>query len=107
MTESHTEYGLQRPWSNTIANNSTITIGQLLDVFDSNANVNVWSVAQVIDIKDNQLKIHWYGWALKYDEWTNKHDQKLAPLQTHTLPMIPLLCSPKNAIPKFMIIQPT
>eukprot|EP01084_Bolivina_argentea_P186002 320669_1 len=64
-------------------------IGQLIDTYDE--FFQLWSVAQIIDIKDDQIKIDWYGWNSSHDKWINKNDtSKLAPLHTHTFPMKPL-----------------
>eukprot|EP01084_Bolivina_argentea_P249839 418393_1 len=101
MLSQPLKYGLQSPWFNTKTNH--LTIGQLIETFDLIAKT--WAVSQIIDIKDNLIQIHWYGWSTRYDEWINKYDKRLAPLQTHTLAMTPLLNPQKNIYPN--PLQPT
>jgi hypothetical protein len=45
-------------------------VGQWLDVF-CNANL-VYYEAKVVQIDGNRLKLHFKGWASKYDEWVLK-----------------------------------
>eukprot|EP01084_Bolivina_argentea_P019098 35529_1 len=65
---------------------------QLIEVFDNTHLYKVWSVAQIIDIKNNKIKIRWRE---HYNEWINKTNKKrLASLHTHTFPMEPLVKPP-------------
>eukprot|EP01084_Bolivina_argentea_P055351 101489_1 len=83
---SHYNSYIHRP---LVKSNGIYEVGQLIEVYDS--VYKIWSVAQIIDIKNNKIKITWYGWNHKYDEWITKNDTaKSCPLQTHTFPMKPL-----------------
>eukprot|EP01084_Bolivina_argentea_P010546 19658_1 len=88
----YNSYGLQRP---LVKSNGIYNVGELLEVYDS--SYKIWSVAQIIDIKNNKIKVNWYGWGSKFDKWINKNDtSKLHPLQTHTFPMKPLSKPPEQ-----------
>eukprot|EP01084_Bolivina_argentea_P279447 477750_1 len=96
MTE-YNSHGLKCPL--VYGNDDFPKIGQLIEVFDNNPLYKIWSVAQIIDIKNNKIKIHWCGWREHYDEWINKTNKKrLAPLHTHTFPMEPLAKPPRICV---------
>eukprot|EP01084_Bolivina_argentea_P279444 477745_1 len=69
-------------------NESSPKVGQLIEIFDNTGSYMIWSIAQIIDIKNDQIKTTYYGWDGSFDEWIHKNNKKrLAPLQTHTFPM--------------------
>ena len=66
-----------------------LQIHDLLDVFDLDELVESWLWAHIIEINDNQIKINYYGYTKKNDEWIDKTDNKrLAPINTYTVPFI-------------------
>eukprot|EP01084_Bolivina_argentea_P246183 412054_1 len=92
---SYNQYGLQLPLVNS--NTSEIKTGMLMDVYDE--YLNVWSIGQIIEIKDDKIKINWYGWKSSWDTWINKNDtaKLTARLTTHTYPLM-LLSKPPYII---------
>ena len=69
------------------------TKGSKLDVY-SEAD-KAWLIATIIDTNEKQIKIHYLGWSYYHDCWFPKNSQFLAPLNTHTLPIINLSSLPK------------
>lgn len=62
-------------------NSTSYQIGTYLDALDTE---NIWRVAQVIDLFENKLKIHYEGWGSKYDISIDKDSNKLARFREHT-----------------------
>eukprot|EP01084_Bolivina_argentea_P055353 101493_1 len=89
---SHYNSYIHRP---LVKSNGIYEVGQLIEVYDS--IYKIWSVAQIIDIKNNKIKINWYGWDSQFDKWIKRNDTtELCPLQTHTFPMKSLSKPPQN-----------
>ena len=44
-----------------------------------------WYESVVLDVKDNQVLIHYEGWPNVWDEWIDKSSSRLAPYRTHSL----------------------
>eukprot|EP01084_Bolivina_argentea_P055349 101486_1 len=89
---SHYNSYIHRP---LVKSNGIYEVGQLIEVYDS--IYKIWSVAQIIDIKNNKIKINWYGWDSQFDKWIKRNDTtELCPLQTHTFPMKSLSKPPKK-----------
>eukprot|EP00475_Leptophrys_vorax_P046066 TRINITY_DN9757_c0_g1_i1.p1 TRINITY_DN9757_c0_g1~~TRINITY_DN9757_c0_g1_i1.p1 ORF type:complete len:334 (+),score=60.25 TRINITY_DN9757_c0_g1_i1:627-1628(+) len=57
-------------------------IGDLVEAKDSVAK---WYTAEVIAVAEGRIRVHFHGWAAKFDEWipTDSND-RLAPLMTNT-----------------------
>ena len=49
-------------------------INNRIDVLDT---YNMWKEARVIDLNDTQVKIHYKGYAEKYDEWLHKTSPRI------------------------------
>lgn len=56
-------------------------VGDWCDALD---NINNWCVAQVVEADANVVKVHFKGWASKWDEVLSRASGKLAELGTHT-----------------------
>jgi len=57
-------------------------LGQWVDVKDT---INQWLEAQVIDIRPNQVCIHYNGWGSQWDEWLDNDSPRIALFRNHTL----------------------
>lgn len=73
-------------------------VGDYLDARDYWGN---WVVATVIDSQPGSLKIHFQGWAERYDDCIDQSTyHRLAPLHSHTRPWtrlsMPQLCNCKQ-----------
>ena len=63
-------------------------IGNKLDVyreFDA-----AWLIATIIRTKEKEIKINYLSWPENCDTWIPKDSPFLAPLNTHTLPVVEL-----------------
>lgn len=58
-----------------------LKVGDWCDALD---NINNWCVAQVVEADANVVKVHFKGWASKWDEVLSRASGKLAELGTHT-----------------------
>jgi hypothetical protein len=58
-------------------------IGQRLDVLDK---MPQWCVGEVVDIKDDSVRVHYIGWKEKWDEWFEVSSDRIAKLWTKTCP---------------------
>eukprot|EP00475_Leptophrys_vorax_P038494 TRINITY_DN6802_c0_g1_i2.p1 TRINITY_DN6802_c0_g1~~TRINITY_DN6802_c0_g1_i2.p1 ORF type:complete len:470 (-),score=100.27 TRINITY_DN6802_c0_g1_i2:1069-2478(-) len=60
-------------------------IGQILDVRD---HLRKWCAAEVLDVEDSKIKIHYTGWKPKFDEWIAVPSHRVCPafLQTMAFP---------------------
>lgn len=57
-------------------------IGQWIDAKDS---LDQWIEAQIIDIKENKVFVHFFGWGNSFNEWINIDSARLALFRTYTL----------------------
>jgi hypothetical protein len=58
-----------------------LQIGQWVDVRDT---IDQWLEAQVIDLKDNMVYIHYNGWGTRWDEWIDMKSERIKPFRFHT-----------------------
>ena len=67
-------------------------IGEQLDVYTPATRYlgSRWSIASIIEVKQHQIKLNYFTWQSCYDKWFPKDSERLAPLHTHTLPIIKL-----------------
>eukprot|EP01083_Nonionella_stella_P200065 733075_1 len=58
-------------------------VNKWLDVKDT---VNNWCEAQIINLTETRILVHYKGWKSKFDEWLSIRDDilRIAPLSTHT-----------------------
>ena len=63
-------------------------IGKQLDVYSKEDNG--WLIADIIEVKQHEIKIHYFTWVSTWDAWFRKDSTLLAPLNTHTLPITKL-----------------
>lgn len=59
----------------------TLQVGDWCDARDS---VNTWCVGQIVECNDNAVKVHFKGWASKWDEVIPRSSPRLAELRHHT-----------------------
>jgi hypothetical protein len=55
--------------------------GQWVDVKDT---IDQWLEAQIIDVKDNKVYIHYNGWGTRWDEWIDMNSDRIMPFRYHT-----------------------
>ena len=58
-----------------------LIIGQWVDVKDT---IDQWLEAQVIDVKENKVYIHYNGWGTRWDEWIDMDSDRIMPFRFHT-----------------------
>lgn len=56
--------------------------GQWIDCLDT---VNHWLESTILDVNEDEVYVHYNGWSNSWNEWINKHSNRLAPFRTHTL----------------------
>eukprot|EP00475_Leptophrys_vorax_P028481 TRINITY_DN4121_c0_g1_i1.p1 TRINITY_DN4121_c0_g1~~TRINITY_DN4121_c0_g1_i1.p1 ORF type:complete len:912 (-),score=279.12 TRINITY_DN4121_c0_g1_i1:98-2833(-) len=54
------------------------------DLVDALDKTNKWYESKVLDVKENEVFIHYNGWADRWDEWIPKDSDRLAQVHTHT-----------------------
>jgi hypothetical protein len=57
-------------------------INQKVDIMDAS---NIWTLAEIIEIKEDFVRIHYVGYPPKWDEWIEYPSKRIAPLWSHTL----------------------
>lgn len=57
-------------------------IGQWVDVKDT---INQWLEAQIVEIRDNKVFVHYNGWGTRWDEWIDMNSSRIAVFRTHTI----------------------
>jgi hypothetical protein len=62
--------------------NREFSIGMWVDAKDT---IDQWLEAQVMDIRDNQVFIHYNGWGVRWDEWIDKNSARLAIFRSYTV----------------------
>eukprot|EP00347_Sterkiella_histriomuscorum_P000368 403376132 len=62
--------------------NRKFEIGQWVDVKDT---IDQWLEGQIIDIKENQVFIHYNGWGSRWDEWVAANSPRIAAFRTQTV----------------------
>ena len=55
--------------------------GQWIDVKDT---IEQWLEAQVIDVKENKVFVHYNGWGTRWDEWIEMDSDRIRPFRYHT-----------------------
>jgi len=55
--------------------------GQWIDVKDT---IDQWLEAQIIDVKDDKVYIHYNGWGTRWDEWIEMKCDRIRPFRFHT-----------------------
>lgn len=58
-----------------------LIVGQWVDVKDT---IDQWLEAQVIDLKDNKVYIHYNGWGTRWDEWIEMDSDRIMPFRYYT-----------------------
>ena len=57
---------------------SKYEIGQWVDVKDT---IDQWLEAQIINIQNNQVYVHYNGWGNRWDEWIDFSSPRIAPFK--------------------------
>lgn len=56
--------------------------GLWVDAMDT---INSWLTAQIEEVEDNTIKVHFDGWPHKWDEWMRITSYKVAPFRRHSV----------------------
>lgn len=59
-----------------------LKIGQWVDVKDT---INQWLEAQVVDISNGKVYVHYNGWGTRWDEWIEVNSPRIEIFRTHTI----------------------
>ena len=59
-----------------------LEIGQWVDVKDT---IDQWLEAEVINVREGKVLIHYNGWGSRWDEWIDVNSQRIAAFRTHTV----------------------
>lgn len=59
-----------------------LEIGQWIDVKDT---IDQWLEAEVIDVNESQVYVHYNGWGRRWDEWIDMNSPRIAAFRTHTV----------------------
>lgn len=62
--------------------NRKLKIGQWIDVKDT---IDQWLEAEVIDVNETQVYVHYNGWGRRWDEWIDMNSPRIATFRTHTV----------------------
>ena len=78
--------------------NITYEVGQWVDVKDT---IDQWLEAHIVNIRPNQICVHYNGWGNQWDEWIDNTSPRVAIFRTHTLqyPASRYLCPTPNIVP--------
>lgn len=60
----------------------TLKPGLYVDAVDT---INAWCVAQIVEIDDNMVKVHFDGWPPKWDDWMKITSYKIAPFRKNAI----------------------
>jgi len=61
---------------------SRFKIGQWVDAKDS---LNQWAEAQIINIRNNMVQVHYNGWSSNRDEWIELNTARISLFRTYTV----------------------
>eukprot|EP00825_Cyclidium_porcatum_P052191 TRINITY_DN9810_c0_g1_i1.p1 TRINITY_DN9810_c0_g1~~TRINITY_DN9810_c0_g1_i1.p1 ORF type:complete len:257 (+),score=46.34 TRINITY_DN9810_c0_g1_i1:65-835(+) len=59
-----------------------LKVGQWIDVKDT---VNEWLEAQIVNKRNNEILVHYFGWNQIWDEWIDQSSNRVALFRTHTV----------------------
>jgi len=67
--------------TSTKANWRDFAVNDELDAQDSQ---NKWYMANIRDVKEDKVFVHFINWSSKWDEWIDRSSDRLAPVNTYT-----------------------
>jgi hypothetical protein len=56
-------------------NKSKYEVGQWVDVKDT---IDQWLEAQIIQVRNNMVYVHYNGWGTRWDEWIEMNSPRIA-----------------------------
>ena len=59
-----------------------LVIGQWIDVKDT---IDQWLEAEVINVNESQVYVHYNGWGRRWDEWIDMNSPRIAAFRTYTV----------------------
>ncbi|CDW74693.1 UNKNOWN [Stylonychia lemnae] len=62
--------------------NRKFEVGQWVDVKDT---IDQWLEAQILEIRDNKVFVHYNGWGTRWDEWIEFSSPRLAAFRQYTV----------------------
>ena len=82
INEENTNENSSRPSVNIFElSKRKLVKGQWIDVKDT---IDQWLEAQVIDVLDNKVYVHYNGWGTRWDEWIEMESNRIMPFRFHT-----------------------
>ena len=67
-----------------VSRRSTLRVNQIVDVFDTHPHKNKWLRAQVSEVWETEVKIHFWKYHDKFDEILPRTSQRIMPFGYHT-----------------------
>lgn len=58
-----------------------LSVGDMVDCLDTD---KVWRVAEIMQVTQNEVYVHYDGWQKKWDEWIKKDNKRIQPPRTLT-----------------------
>lgn len=77
LMKARQDNGMPFQWQNR-----KLRLGQWIDVKDT---IDQWLEAEVINIEDDKVYVHYNGWGSRWDEWIELSSPRIAPFRTHTV----------------------
>ena len=79
-------------------------LGQWVDVKDT---IDQWLEAQIIDIREDQVFVHYNGWGSRWDEWMPFNSPRIALFRSYTVqnPKANYLSPCPNVQPDSIVLQ--
>lgn len=59
-----------------------LSVDTMIDCLDTVGALGKWRLATIVKVKADKVKVNYYGWQSKWDEWIEKGSKRLAPLGT-------------------------
>jgi len=72
---------LARYGSHVFREGSVLKIGQRIEVFDMHPKREVWTTSYVCDVDHVRVKVHFVGFAKKFDEWIARDSKRIRPFR--------------------------
>ena len=60
---------------------STLKVGQRIEVYDEHPKRQIWTVSFVCDVEPARVKVHFVGFAKKFDEWLPRDSKRIRPFR--------------------------
>jgi hypothetical protein len=65
-------------------NNHVFQVGQRIEIFDRDPSMKKWLPGCVVELREGEVKVHFDGFAAKFDEWLPVDSIHISPFGQHT-----------------------